>query len=192
MHYSEFVLDWNYVKNPYEIHKRLWKAFPDRPDADRPFLFNLQWSRPGNNARALMLSLIKPASDKLEPGVKMLRTKPMSFDGLKSGDILRFTLTANPVKRLNVERCRVPLTRDDQRLAWLAKKLEDCAEILEAQITSTKILHFRKGHRLGKLATVTFSGLLKVTNQHAFLDKLKTGIGPAKAFGCGLMLVGRA
>jgi CRISPR system Cascade subunit CasE len=36
---------------------------------------------------------------------------------------------------------------------------------------------------------VTFEGLLRVTDGNAFVSLLKNGIGPAKAFGCGLMLV---
>jgi CRISPR system Cascade subunit CasE len=38
---------------------------------------------------------------------------------------------------------------------------------------------------------VTFEGLLRVTDGNAFVSLLKNGLGPAKAFGCGLMLVKR-
>jgi len=39
--------------------------------------------------------------------------------------------------------------------------------------------------------TVRFDGLLRITDPDAFRATLIRGIGPAKAFGCGLMLVRR-
>lgn len=48
----------------------------------------------------------------------------------------------------------------------------------------------RKGKTAG-FSTVDFSGEIKVTSESAFMEALFTGIGPAKGFGCGLMLVRR-
>jgi CRISPR system Cascade subunit CasE len=48
--------------------------------------------------------------------------------------------------------------------------------------------------RYGKkieLSTLDFEGVLQVTEPVKFLDALHNGIGPAKAFGCGLLLVRR-
>jgi CRISPR system Cascade subunit CasE len=42
-----------------------------------------------------------------------------------------------------------------------------------------------------ELATVDFEGTLEVADPARFLDALVRGVGPAKAFGCGLMLVRR-
>jgi len=36
-----------------------------------------------------------------------------------------------------------------------------------------------------------FAGVLKVEDSGLFAESLITGIGPAKAFGCGLMLIRR-
>lgn len=43
-----------------------------------------------------------------------------------------------------------------------------------------------------ELSTLDFTGLLEVTDPERFTKLLYDGIGPAKAFGCGLMLVRRA
>ncbi len=48
----------------------------------------------------------------------------------------------------------------------------------------------RCGHQMTQLA-VRFHGLLRITDPDAFRETLIRGIGPAKAFGCGLMLVKR-
>jgi len=50
----------------------------------------------------------------------------------------------------------------------------------------------RRGGREIRFSTLDFTGLLTVTDPDVFLDKLEQGIGPAKAFGCGLMLLKRA
>lgn len=42
-----------------------------------------------------------------------------------------------------------------------------------------------------RISTIDFTGELEVTNASVFHKKLFEGIGPAKAFGCGLMLVRR-
>lgn len=59
-------------------------------------------------------------------------------------------------------------------------------------------VHCLKGRRDEKgncrgisLSTLDFEGELSVTDPGIFLSALFKGIGPAKAFGCGLMLVRR-
>ncbi|MEA3278665.1 MAG: type I-E CRISPR-associated protein Cas6/Cse3/CasE [Pseudomonadota bacterium] len=55
------------------------------------------------------------------------------------------------------------------------------------------------GHRVHRMnrrrgiviSTLDFEGELQVTHPEAFVSALLTGIGPAKAFGCGLLLVRR-
>lgn len=49
----------------------------------------------------------------------------------------------------------------------------------------------RKGRNAG-FSTVDFEGVLEVCNAVTFIESLFKGIGPAKGFGCGLMLVRRA
>jgi CRISPR system Cascade subunit CasE len=48
----------------------------------------------------------------------------------------------------------------------------------------------RKGRTAG-FSSVDFEGLIEVTDARLFVNALYQGIGPAKAFGCGLMLVRR-
>ncbi len=112
---------------------------------------------------------------------------------------------------------RVALLREEEQIDWLVRKgderEEDCPggfEILAKKIREqndeiSQIVHVKttpegkqtgrksdeKGkHRMTQL-TVGFDGLLRITNPDAFRETLVRGIGPAKAFGCGLMLVKR-
>lgn len=51
---------------------------------------------------------------------------------------------------------------------------------------------FRRDGDPVQLSTLDFNGILTVKDPGRFLEVLYSGIGPAKAFGCGLLLVRRA
>jgi len=75
----------------------------------------------------------------------------------------------------------------------LERKLAGCAE-LETLIAEKRLpLHFRKAKekRVGKIQPVNFEGILSVKSPSAFVDLITIGIGPAKAFGCGLLSLAR-
>lgn len=50
---------------------------------------------------------------------------------------------------------------------------------------------FLKGAKEIKLSTLEFNGVLKVEEPENFLQMIYQGLGPAKGFGCGLMLIKR-
>ena len=52
--------------------------------------------------------------------------------------------------------------------------------------------HYKaRGKRLIEYSTLDFAGILEVTDPERFQNTLFNGIGPAKGFGCGLLLVRR-
>jgi CRISPR system Cascade subunit CasE len=119
-----------------------------------------------------------------------------------SGQRLAFLLTANPIKTIvdeqletkpdkKSEKCRVPLLKEEEQQGWLSRKLTDAADVESSTVLPHPPLYFRKGNRGGKLLTVTFEGILKVRDGAALSKYLANSIGPAKGFGCGLMLVRR-
>jgi CRISPR system Cascade subunit CasE len=76
----------------------------------------------------------------------------------------------------------------------LERKLEGCAA-LETLIAEKRLpLNFRKarGKRVGKIQPVSFQGVLTVQKASAIHDLIVAGIGPAKAFGCGMLSLARA
>jgi CRISPR system Cascade subunit CasE len=190
MHISEFVLDCFYSRNPYEIHRLLWSFFPGAPDDDRSFLYRVTYGKRGEPLRLLMQSFIAPDMNVRVKGCVLLRTKEFR-PSLRESARYRFLLCANPIKRLCKERCRLPLIDEDQLLVWLAHKLEPAAEIESADIAEKRNLYFRKEGEAGKIAIVTFAGVLKVLSSEKVADLIKKGIGPAKAFGCGLISLAR-
>lgn len=206
MYLSRVEIPWQRARNPYDVHRRLWELFPGqareaRQDAESPrqgFLYRFEEKSPGKPIRVLLQSRLAPqaAADVSLLGCREISPKP------ETDQVLAFLLTANPIKTIVdadkaakpgkiSDKCRVPLLLEEEQLAWLARKLGDAATLETATVQPHEPLHFRKGNRAGKLAMATFEGLLRVQDPDALLKHLENGIGPAKSFGCGLLLVRR-
>jgi CRISPR system Cascade subunit CasE len=190
MYLSEILIDGKLARNPYEIHRYLWRLFPGMPDDKRSFLYRVSYGKVTDPLRVLMQSLYEPSDAEIVKGCIMLRKKAF-IPVFTEKDSLRFVLCANPVKRLSKERCRVPLIDEDQLLEWLKQKLTNAAVLKNAEIVEKRNLYFRKDKKAGKIVTVTFGGQIIVKDPARICTILEKGIGPAKAFGCGLMLVKR-
>lgn len=190
MYLSEILMEAKLARNPYEIHRHLWRLFPDMPEDKRSFLYRVSYGKDNEPLRILMQSLYEPSAFVDAKGCVILRKKPFN-PMLKEKDSLRFILCANPTKRLSKERCRVPLIDEDQLIEWLQKKLENAASVEHAEIVEKRNLYFRKNGKAGKIVTTMFGGQINVSDPERMRAILENGVGPAKAFGCGLMLVRR-
>ncbi len=190
MFLSEILLDSKLSRNPYEIHRHLWRLFPGMPEDKRSFLYRVSYGKDNDPLRILMQSLYEPSPTESVKGCIILRTKVFN-PVLKEKDQLHFVLCANPTKQLIKERCRVQLIDDKQVIAWLKNKLKDAAGVENAEIVDKRNLYFWKDGKAGKIATITYSGQISVNDPESMRAILEQGIGRAKAFGCGLMLVRR-
>lgn len=190
MYLSEILMDAKLTRNPYEIHRHLWRLFPDMPEDKRSFLYRVSYGKDNDPLRILMQSLNEPSATENVKGCVLLRKKVFN-PSFKKEDRFHFVLCVNPTKQLLKERCRVPLIDEDQLINWLKKKLENAACLENAEITEKRNLYFRKDGKAGKIATVSFSGQVSVKDPATMHTTLEQGLGRAKAFGCGLMLVRR-
>ena len=202
MYLSKVMVTGTACRNPYEIHRVLWKLFPEDAEAKRDFLFRVE--RAGQqNTEVLMQSMREPGGVVVKEA-RILAGKPYALQ-LNSGQRLRFLLLANPVKTINdegnrlnaegeVKKCRVPLIRDEDLELWLKRKLKGIADITSILVEKRPTLNFRKAseRRVGKIQPVSFQGVLKVGDPEEFKKLIASGIGPAKAFGCGLLSLARA
>ena len=202
MYLSKIFLSWQKARNPYEIHRELWQLFPNQPDNNRDFLFRVEKQQKGFGTEILMQSVQKPIKTNSACRIAANREYDLS---LKGGQKLRFRLRANPIKTISdekrrknqkgeVKKCRVPLVREEEQKVWLERKLANICS-LESLIIHREIpLYFRKHkeQRSGKILTVLFDGIVGVEYPTAFVDMIRMGVGPAKAFGCGLLSLARA
>lgn len=135
---------------------------------------------------------------------------------LQSGDRLRFSLRANPTVKRNGTRHDVVMDHrrrladegvpksqwpskarmvQSQGTKWLASRAERSgfALIPNTVVVSSYLEHrLRKGRRRIEIASCDFDGLLEVEDAERFRATLFHGLGPAKAFGFGLLLCSRA
>ena len=206
MFLSRVEIPWEFARNPYNFHRHLWRLFPGEARETRSsgeelrqgFLFWIEDNPTGRPARLLVQSRRTPeaASELIVVGTREFQPQPVA------GQRLAFLLTANPVKTITdtqreakpgkqSEKCRVPLIKEEDQREWIARKLASAGEIETVSVLPHAPIYFRKDNRNGKLATVTFDGVLRVSDPTRISDLLENGIGHAKAFGCGLLLVRR-
>ena len=177
--------------NPYEIHKKIWLLFPDQATRARDFLFRIEHNSPVGQT-ILLQSTLQPIS--AEAGPIILDQKEIHYS-FQNEITLQFFLTANPTKRIrakgkkkgNQGRCRVPIIDEDEIHNWLKRKFITVGQLRNVIIAGKDTLYFRKNGRSGKIVTINYTGSLFVEDSKSLLTCVETGIGPAKAFGCGLL-----
>lgn len=219
------------VSDTYQLHRTILSAFPQAPAGvsarehfgilyrlealeQEPLLFRLivqsttqpSWS-------ALPARIFGPAPD--ERGNPAVRRVDEEYGRISNGMQLVFRLRANPTRRVSqhledndpLAGKRVALLREEDQLAWLARKGEQHGfRLLKTQYTNIPAAQAAKqanerGYRpvgddrksmpLTFGATV-FTGQLEVTDAERFRNALFKGIGSGKAFGFGLLSVASA
>lgn len=203
---------WRRVRDAYDAHSLIWDLFSDGPERDRDFLFRQEEHRglPG----FLTVSSRPPSS---RNGTWVVETKPYD-PALREGMRLGFALRANPVRTVQDEQRRHhrhdvvmdakwrlrgdPLERPPSQpeivqeagSAWLAGRAPTHGftfargEISAEAYTQHRFFKAGSSNPI-RLSTIDFSGLLTVTDPERFRAALASGVGPAKGFGCGLLLV---
>ena len=202
MYFSQCVLNSVKPVNPYMLHKKIWNLFPDKADEKRSFLFRVENLGQKGVQHILLQSSYEPQPANGEL-VLLNKPKKVQFDGITNGANYRFLLRANPTKKIkdsggkttNQGKVRVPIIDEDEIIAWLSRQFEGLAEIKAVTLAQQDLLYFRKDkgnqNHVGKIQTVTYSGILTVVESESLVNKMKDGIGPAKAFGCGLLTLAK-
>ncbi len=205
MYLSRIFLPWRPGQNPYSWHQQLWDLFPEesgrrnkikkekeakaeRVEFPAYFLFRVEEIQPGQGELLLVQSPVKP----IECGTIKIVKGPNELTYVKLTDnaMARFILTANPVKTKSADRNRVPHIGEENLKNWLKGKVKAFGKIVEdVLITPGHPIYFRKENTAGKINPVTFEGKMEITDIAAFRKAAFAGIGPAKSFGCGLMLI---
>ena len=189
-------------------HHLVWSLFAGDPEQKRDFLW-----REDQQGVFFILSPHSPVSSE----VFEVETKEFA-PSLAPGDQLRFSLRANATKsykaapgqrgkRADVVMAKIhgmsKCERSEQRAEiatsagceWLAAQGAQHGFRLPERITVDGYNKFklpRQGKREKiEISTLEFAGILEITDSAKFLDKLASGFGRARAFGCGLMLIRR-
>jgi len=200
----------------YREHQYLWRLFETDPDAERDFLFRREqvegWPRfymisgraPGRTDGFWNIES-KEYAPKIYADQQLafsLRVNPIVTRKGKDGKRQRHDVVMDLKTRTGYGEQpiadRPPLSAlvQEAGIAWLEARAEkhgfaivpDAVRVdgyRQHQVTK------RGGKHSIRYSTLDFTGLLTVTDPEAFRRALLDGIGPAKAFGCGMMLVRR-
>ncbi|KSR45927.1 MULTISPECIES: type I-E CRISPR-associated protein Cas6/Cse3/CasE [Pseudomonas aeruginosa group] len=181
----------------YEMHRTLARVFASDAQTPPPrFLWRLETS---GNAWATPTLLVQAAEAgdwsvlQALPGYLLGEPQSKSLvlrHWLETDACYRFRLFANPT--VTRQGKRYGLVGEEQQLAWLARQGERHGFTVEAAlVTSSDVLGSRKGAARISVLRSAFEGRLRVCRPESFAQALAAGIGPAKAFGCGLLSLAR-
>lgn len=195
----------------YHLHQALWNLFENDQKTERDFLYRQEQ---GNRAPTfLLLSKREPAD---RDGCWIIDTKPYR-PRIQVGDRLGFSVRINPVvsrrdengkqHRHDVVMDRKKALREDGRKPaqtevvqaaieewFVARTSRSGFELADTGLLTESYQQHRLSRGNGKpiqFSTVDCAGQLTVTNSETFLAVAMNGMGPAKAFGCGLLLIRR-
>jgi CRISPR system Cascade subunit CasE len=187
------------LRDSYDWHQAVWKAFPGREAERREFLTRLDSSREG--FRLLIVSSAEPMRPDWCPlGPESWRTKSIP-EAYFTRSRYAFQLCANPTKKVTKLASggdptkngrRVPLGKREELVAWLARKGSQGGFSVDEDtlrcLPRGREYFEKKGHR-GLHSAVEFEGMLTVNEPTKFHETFTRGIGPAKAFGFGLLVI---
>ncbi len=203
--------------NAYREHQHLWRLFDTDPDAERDFLFRREQPA-GGFPRFYLLSRREPRHDDKVWQIETKAYRPAVHAGQQLAFSLRVNPT---VSRRDAQgrQVRHDVVMDlkhhmgfkempaDERpllaeliqqagLEWLQKRAERHGfSFSPGELRVEGYQQHRASKKGGKkpirYSTLDFTGLLTVADAGLFQQALTKGIGPAKAFGCGLLLVRR-
>lgn len=201
----------------YSWHKGLWECFPGEPEVKRDFLTRIEPLE--GAFRLWVLTKRKPERPQWCPpegfalneiADSFLSYRYYAFD-LRANPVKKIVQRGSNGEALyhaNGKRKtgkRVPLVNQDELRAWLIRKGEiRCRDRITGadipggfRILKDKPLeispmvenYFRKEGKTGYHGGVQFRGVLEVTDTANFSETYYAGIGSAKGFGFGLLLL---
>ena len=199
------------LRDTYDWHQKIWLAFPGRDGLVRDFLTRLDVL--DGQMRLLALSLTRPERPPWCPrrAWQSKKIPPMFLNA----STYRFSLVANPTRKTRVPGAdgkwvgtgrrefinhRDDRAGDDGRvhpglLSWLARKAADhgfsIPDLAQVRTLVRPRQYFIKGDKRGMHGGVEFQGVLDVVDLTAFEQAFVRGIGSAKAFGFGMLVLAR-
>lgn len=203
------------LASPYDLHRTLGRVFPEaetqhyRSECD--VLFRIEDAQP-LGVPVLMQSSVEPDWTQLPEGYALRTEGPKHVAlSLRQDQICRFRFVGNPTIRRMSSKVknarRIPLVHASPNkkgyptyFDWLERQADRCG----FKVLEVKDAPFRLAQRRGRaramdetplnpdkpelpLFGVRFDGVLRVTQPEKLLNAVRKGIGPAKAFGFGLL-----
>lgn len=199
------------VRDVHNMHRTVMSGFPeDGPNDAYRQEHGVLWrlDHIGQNLVHYVQSITEPDWSRLPDdhllGVAQVRPLAPLLDGIGPGQKFAFRLQANatrfvrPPDRPHRPR-REPIRKPADQISWLVRKGDQHGFVIptgphgQPEVTTTTVPQLtgnKKNHKV-TIAPLRFDGHLVVTNPQDFRQAITTGIGRAKAYGCGLLSLAR-
>jgi len=200
----------------YRSHQILWRLFGTPEQKNREFLFRQQedagWPtyfvvslRPPGDPGILWQVQSKDYAPVIQRGQSLafsLRTNPVVTRKNQAGKPARHDVVMDLKKRSGYkdkpagERPSLGWLAQKAGIEWLQRRSDANGFAIDPEqvrVDGYRRHRSRKAHTKHPIeySTLDFDGMLEITDLEKFQSALFNGIGPAKGFGCGLLLVRR-
>lgn len=188
----------NRLKDQYSWHQALWKSFPGCDRGSRDFLSRVEKTERGYTV--YLLSSNEPVCPPWCPPEywEITRIKDPFLDH----QYYRFDLLANPTRKLmKIDGNGIPTKngrrqaylRPQEQMEWLKRKGDlggfRILDVPPLELEKAQRLTFTRNHKMGSHFAVKFRGVLKVSDRLRFRKVFRQGIGSAKGFGFGMLML---
>jgi CRISPR system Cascade subunit CasE len=205
---------WSAMRDGYQVHRQLWSLFADSDERKRDFIYRQEEQRGApvffavsdrepRDTKGLWLIETKPYQPKLSAGQKLgfvVRVNPIRSKRDNEGKQHRHDIVMDAKLRVTESDSEVKETITEAEIvqnegcAWLMARAAGCGfQVTDSEVRIDGYRQHRwikpKTGHLVRFSTVEITGLLTVADPEVFSLTLRQGIGPAKGFGCGLVLV---
>lgn len=173
MYHAQLTIDPAH-HSPYDIHRLVMSLFKDGECS------RVQYAH--IDSKIIVRSIVEPITN----NVQWCKPLVALFNPAVTPAAVPFILIANPTRRDFKSRKRIPLLNSDAMQSWLTRKAAASGfEVINATVVTLPVWRHDKTiiHR------AMFSGNLNITNFDIFNETLSNGIGSAKGFGCGMLIV---
>lgn len=206
------------LQGPYREHQWLWQLFPAEPGTPRDFLFKR--SEVGGLPRYHVVSARTPVLDGAVWSVQTKPYQPQLQAGdvlefeLCANPVVTRKVNGKHARHDVVMDAKRQFLAERELASWASASIDGRPALHEVVTQACTHWLVEQGKRCGfevlpdhlsidgyqqhtvknsklKFSTVEFRGGLVVTDPQRFVEVLHRGLGHAKAFGCGLMLVRR-
>lgn len=169
----------------YDWHQYVWGWFNQKCEQNREFLFRV-FDRNGYK-QIISLSKEKPLNNNEWLNIDLDK----SFNTERVYD---FNIKVNPIKQIKTEGVKrskkVGLYKDDDIVEWVKQKGgKNGFQVMKFQILENKMNYSKKKSCKIAIRGICLEGRLKITDVECFKKMYCDGLGSAKSFGYGLMLI---
>jgi CRISPR-associated protein Cas6/Cse3/CasE subtype I-E len=186
------------TRDAHARHRIVLRAFPGVTKRQQAAVLH-HYTRPtaGRPPRLLVQSIAPPDWSFLAAYATVQVTNIGPFwDQVAAGQRYRFRLTTSPTRAVSDNHgdgrgARTRITDSAQQIGWLARILDGAATLTHVEVSAPARTTAHRHGRVVAVISVTFTGVLTVTEPGRLRQHAVAGIGPYKALGHGLLAIAK-